>query len=182
MENDTPTSIIAGDSRTWRKSFADYPASAGWVLAYALRGPAKIDFDAAADGDDHLVALAAAVTAQWPAGFYTVTLFAKKDDQRITVESGSIDILPDPAEIDAVADLRPHCKKVLDAIEALLEGKATKDQAEYEVEGIRIKRMDIDALLRWRTIYRREWQAYLKAQQVSKGKKSGNRVLVRFPS
>ena len=177
-----PQSIIAGDSVTWQRSLPDYPASAGWVLGYALRGPKNIDFDATADGDSHLVAVAASVTAPWPAGFYTITSFAKKAGERYTVETGSLEVLPDPAGLNAVQDLRPHCKKVLDAIEAVLEGKATKDQQEYEIDGIRIKRMEFDALLRVRSLYQREWQAYLKAQQIKKGQKRGNRVLVRFPS
>ncbi len=181
---DTPTvepdQIIAGDSVSWRKALADYPASAGWDLTYALRGPDKIDLDSSADGDAHLIDLAAADTANWAAGFYTWTLFAKMGGDRYTVAQGAVEILPDPAGIAAGADQRPHCKKVLDAIEALLEGKATRDQKTYEVDGVRIDRMEIAELLRWRVVYRREWRDYLRKQQVAKGKKRGNRVLVRF--
>jgi hypothetical protein len=181
---DTPTtepeSIIAGDSVAWLKTLADYPASAGWVLSYALRGPSKIDIDAAASDDDHLVDIDAADSAAWSAGFYAWTSFVKLDGKRHTISQGAIEVLADPAGIAAGVDQRPHCKKVLDAIEKVLEGKATRDQQEYEIDGVRISRMDIDKLLRWRTVYRSEWNAYIRANKVKKGGARGNRVLVRF--
>jgi hypothetical protein len=180
MDTVEPDQIIAGDSISWRKLLSDYPASAGWALSYALRGPGKIDIDAAADDDGHLIQIGAAATVSWAAGFYTWTLFAKLGADRYTVAQGAIEILADPAAIAAGVDQRPHCKKVLDAIEALLEGKASRDQREFEIDGVRISRMEIGELLRWRTVYRREWSAYLKNNQVAKGKRRGNRVLVRF--
>lgn len=175
-----PTSIIAGDSIAWKKTLADYPASAGWVLAYALRGATKIDFNAVASGDDYLVNVLAATSAAWIAGFYTWTSYVTKAGQRYTVEQGAVEIHADPVGLAAGVDQRPHCRRVLDAIEALLEGKATRDQREYEIDGIRISRMDITELLRWRALYRQEWQAYLRSQQANKGKRRNGRVLVRF--
>lgn len=183
METPTtePTSIIAGDSVTWKKTLADFPASAGWVLSYALRGPAAIDIIAAAEGDDHLVSKAPDVTTLWAAGFYAWTAIVTLAGQRYTVDQGNVEILADPVTATGVVDQRPHCKRVLDAIEAVLEGKASRDQQEYEIDGVRISRMDIDKLLRWRSTYRVEWQAWQRKQQVAKGKSNGNRVLVRFP-
>lgn len=182
MNTVEPDQIISGDSVAWLKSLADYPASAGWALSYALRGPAQIDLTTTPDGDGHLVSVGSAVTATWTAGFYTWTLFASLWSDRYTVAQGNVEILADPVSVAVGTDQRPHCKRVLDAIEALLEGKATRDQREYEIDGIRISRMEIADLLRWRTVYRREWSAFLKSQQVAKGKSRGGRVLVRFPS
>ena len=181
MKTVEPDQIISGDSIAWRKSLTDYPASAGWALSYALRGPAQVDIATTADGDGHLVSVGSAATSTWTAGFYTWTLFASLGADRYTVAQGSIEILADPATVAVGTDQRPHCKRVLDAIEALLEGKATRDQREYEIDGIRISRMEIADLLRWRTVYRREWSAFLKSQQVAKGKSRGRRVLMRFP-
>ena len=67
-----PTAIIAGDTLAWTKSLADYPASAAWVLKYRLINAAsKIDITATTSGADHLVSVAAAVTALYPVGLYT---------------------------------------------------------------------------------------------------------------
>lgn len=183
---DTPTlepeKIIAGDSLTWTKSLDNFLASAGWILSYALRGPAAIDFDAVADGDAYRVEVTSAVTALWAPGFYSWIAFVTKAGDRYTLDQGSVEILPDPVETTTISDQRPHCKRMLDAIEALFEGKATKDQIEYEIDGIRIKRMDVDALLRWRQTYKQEWAAWQRDQKIKKGGARGNRVLVRFPA
>lgn len=158
-----PVRLYAGATATWRRSLPDYPATAGWTLKYALRGPS--DIDSAAAGSDHLIEVAKADTAKWTAGFYTWTAFVENaDGERHIVDQGTIEVEPDPT-----ADQRPHVKKVLDAIEALLEGKATRDQQEYEVDGVKIKRMDIDQLLRARQLYKREWKNHLKAQRLAKG-------------
>ena len=56
-----PTSITAGDSVAWTRSLSDYPASAGWSLAYTLiNAAAKITINASAAGDDHAVSVSAA--------------------------------------------------------------------------------------------------------------------------
>ena len=59
-----PARVTAGDTIAWTKTLSDYPASAGWVLAYTLiNAGAKITITAAASGDDHAVTVLAATSA-----------------------------------------------------------------------------------------------------------------------
>lgn len=175
-----PTAVYAGDTVTWRKALQAYPASEGWQLTYALRGPASINITAAADGDLHLIDEDPATTAGWAPGFYSWTAQVSKSGQKFTVATGSIEIEPNPTNVIAGTDQRPHCKKVLDAIEAVLEGRATRDQQEYQIDGLAIKRTPIPELLQLRLAYRREYRAWQKAQALKQGRKTGRQVKVRF--
>jgi hypothetical protein len=64
--------VAAGDTLTHSVTLSDYPASAGWVLSYRLipRTGSAITFNAAADGDNFAVSVAAATTSAWTAGTY----------------------------------------------------------------------------------------------------------------
>ena len=67
-----PSRVTAGDTITWLRSLADYPASAGWVLSYTLiNSAAKISITATASGADHLVTVAAATSAAYTPATYT---------------------------------------------------------------------------------------------------------------
>lgn len=159
-----PLEIYAGDSVTWRKSHGDYPASDGWALRYDLSGPAEsvLQVTSSGDGNAHLIEISAAITAEWAAGYYAWACRAVKGDERKTLATGTLQVKADPA---GGADSKPHCKKVLDAIEAVLEGRATHDQRRYEVAGKSVERMDLDELLKLRRIYKTEWENLQRKQQ-----------------
>ena len=60
---DMPASFYAGDTLAFTKTVSDYPASSGWTLKYAMtQSGEQILFSSSADGDDHKVEVAAAVT------------------------------------------------------------------------------------------------------------------------
>ncbi len=111
--------IVAGDTLTHTVTLTDYPASAGWVLSFRLapRGPgAAATFNAAADGDDHVVTVAASTTASWAPGDYTAAAWVTLATERYSVasESGQVRIWPNPATIGAGADTRSQAEKALD--------------------------------------------------------------------
>ena len=58
-----PETITAGDSLTWKRTLADYPAGT-WTLKYRLiNADGKIDITATASGTDHLVSVEPATSA-----------------------------------------------------------------------------------------------------------------------
>ena len=62
--DDIPDPITAGDAFAWKRSLSDYPASAGWVLSYALvKSSTQLTLQGSVDGDDHLISKTAADTA-----------------------------------------------------------------------------------------------------------------------
>lgn len=159
-----PTAIFAGDSVSWKKALAEYSATDGWALRYDLSGPATeaIQINSSADGSDHLIEIAAAVTAEWAAGFYAWACRAVHGAERKTIATGTLEVKADPA---AGADAKPHCKKVLDLLEAVIEGRATHDQLKYQIAGKSVERMGIEELLKFRRYYLDEWEGLQRAQQ-----------------
>ncbi len=154
-----PTAHRAGDTLAWRRSIVEYPATEGWVLAYALLSASapKITLTADADGADHLISVSAATTATWPAGPRTWSARVTKGAEAYTLGIGTIEILPDIA-VAASFDGRSHARKMLDAIEAALLNAATSaqlDVIEAEFNARRIK-YDRAGLIKLRNLYRIE--------------------------
>lgn len=176
-----PSTITAGDTVSWKKTLPDYPATAGWALTYAIKGPTAIAaITAAASGDDHLISITAAATTAWAAGDYWWTGYVTKGSERHQVASGTLKVRPNLATVSSTYDGRSHVKKTLDALEAVIEGRASKDQMAYTIQGRSLSRIPPAELLTWRDKYLREHQAEQQAERVSKGLGNGRNIRVRF--
>lgn len=148
-----PDALIAGDTWQWRRSLADYPAPT-WTLTYYLRGRThETSFAAAADGSDHLVNVAKATTAAIQPGDYELTGLVGDGSARHTVYRQRFVVRPDPAQLGAGYDPRSHARKVLEAIQAVIEGRATKDQEEYSINNRSLKRTPLEELLKLQQYY-----------------------------
>lgn len=177
-----PTEIQAGDTIKWRREdLSDYPASQGWSLNYNFVGQAgRFAVAAAADGDKFAITIAAAISATYTAGIYQWVAKVSKGTESYTVDSGTCKVLPDLYAKTAALDGRSHAKKVLDSIEAVIEGRATKDQMSYQIAGRQLSRTPIADLLTLRSRYKAEYSAELKAERIKNGLDTGGRILVRF--
>jgi len=149
-----PTQLHAGDSVTWARDARTYPSSAGWSLKYSLRGPGSLDV-ASTDGEPYLFTVGASATRDLPAGVYRWACYAERGDERLTLASGSLTVLPDLQQATEF-DGRSHARRMLDLIEAALEKRIPKDQQSYEIDGMRLDRIPIERLEALRTRYRRE--------------------------
>lgn len=150
-----PLSITAGDTVSWTRTEALYPASAEWVLTYylSLGVAAPVALTSTPSGDDHAISAAAAVTAQWPAGEYHWTLRASKTGGEVhTLDSGVLTVLPDPS---TAVDRRTHAEKCLASIDAALEKSVGSATVECELDGVKVKK-DRTELLRLRGYYQTE--------------------------
>lgn len=175
-----PATLRAGDTATWTKSLSDYPASAGWVLSYALtKTGTRITFSATASADDHLVVVTAATTAAWVVGNYSWAARATLAGAVHTVATGTVEILPDIAALTGGTDARSHAAITLDALEAWIEGR-NMGVAEYEIAGRRLKTIPIPDLLVLRDRYRRDVQSEIAATRAGAGLPSRNKLQVRF--
>ena len=180
-----PLQVTAGDSVTWKRSFSDYPAADGWVLTYALQHSSntKITLTASADGDDHLVSEVAATTAAWGPGIYSWQAYVTKAPDRYQVDTGTLEILPDLSALTNY-DGRSHVKKTLDAIEAVIEGRATKDQESYSFStggGSRsLSRTPLADLIMLRTKYKFLYESELNAERVAAGLGTNKKIVTRF--
>ncbi len=180
-----PREITIGSRATWSRSWSDYPAPA-WVLTYYLLNPDRqLVIVAAADGEAHEVDVLPAAQGAWVAGDYLMTgavANAATGDRRTVVDRVPLTLLPDPATLTSGHDQRGHVQRVLDALTAVIEGKATHDQLSYSVEGVSIARMSPTELLAFRDRYVLLRQNELARERRAAGKR-GKRstILARFP-
>ncbi len=167
-----PTKFHAGESLKWTVSLSDFPASAGWTLRYALVNDSAIyRFDTDASGDDHAVDVPAATTAQWVPGSYHWTAYVDNaSGERHVVGDGTVRVLHDVTS-SKPSDTRSHARKVLDAIEAALEKRASQadiDLLRAQFGEQRIER-DPAKLIELRDRYRAEVRAEERAAAIERG-------------
>lgn len=174
-----PETIRAGDTLKFTKRLPDYlPAT--WTLKYSLnKTGSRYTITATDNGDGtHLVNVAAATTANYPAGVYKWQAYVESGSERYTIATGTLDV---KADLSASGlDTRSHVKKVLDAIEAVIENRATLDQQSYTIGNRSLQRMAVDELLKLRDTYKQQYQAELQAERIAMGLGHKGRVLVRF--
>lgn len=149
--------LVAGDTFRWQRSLGDYPPDV-WTLQYAFIAPAGFfSVTATDDGDgNHLAELLPAVTAPIVPDLYQWSATVTDGTDRYTVGQGTTRVEMDATAQSNPIDTRSHARKVLQAIEAVLEGTATTDQASYSLEGVSISRMPIADLMSFRDRYRWE--------------------------
>lgn len=177
--------IIAGDTLDFETTVTDYPATDGWTLKFRLvprvtGTPISITCTTASDGVSYRAQVAPATTAAYVAGDYTWNSWVEKSGARQTVESGQVTILPDPAITTAPFDNRSHARKVLAAIEAVLEGRATKDQEEYTIKDRSLKRTPVADLLTLKMHYQREVAREDNEDRIKNGLGTKAQFRVRF--
>jgi len=184
-----PTTITAGDTIAWTKTLSSYPAEA-FALYYVLQplaGGAPVTIEATADGTNHNITISAATSADFLPGEYRWVAYVidtATTTERHTIAAGNLTIAPDPLAFSVTTDLRSHARKTLDAIEAVLEGRASQSQSEYSVSfggnTRMVKNIPIAELLQLRSAYAQEVRREEQAEKLSAGLGGGNRILTRF--
>lgn len=128
-----------------------------WTLALKLRGPNAIDLTATDDGAGPVLRAEATATAEWTAGLYAYSLRATDAAGTVVeVEAGQVQVEPDLAAIGPGHDSRDHVRRTLEAIEAVLEKRATLDQEKYKINNRELWRTPVADLLRLRDRYKAE--------------------------
>lgn len=176
-----PVAVRAGDTLSWRKSLGEYPASSSWVLTYTLiNSLAKITIAASADGDDHLVIVPAATSANYTAGRYSWVSHVTKAAERHTIATGVMEVLPNLAAATTY-DNRTPARQALDDVEAALRTYGTKAWMEtYTVGGRSQKFRSIDEFMAFRDRLKAEVAREEALQQLQEGLAPKNQLYVRF--
>lgn len=172
-----PDSITAGTTLAFTLALTAYPASS-WSATLILRGPQSIDLAATPDDALHLFRAPATDTENWKAGEYWYAIRVTDGLDVHEVDSGAFTVAPDLAAADVDYDGRTHAQRTLEAIEAVIEGRASKDQDSYRINNRELRRTSISQLLKLRDVYRQEVRRQRAAQ---KGRNTlGRQVLARF--
>lgn len=149
-----PLSIVAGDTVAWSRSFADYPASAGWSLHYKLVGPsASYSVDATASGDAFAVTIPAATSVNYAPGNYSLQEYVSNDaGDRYTTGITPLAIAANLAAAPSAGmDTRSDAQQMLDSVNAVLKGRAGEAEQQVTINGRSIVYMPVADLLALRS-------------------------------
>ena len=180
-----PLSFTAGDRVAWTRVDigGDYPP-ASYSLSYTARkegaGTVSITATASASGSNYQIIIPASTTANYSAGRYHWQMYIKRtsDNERITLDSGAFIIQPNKAT--ATTDPRSNNKVMLDAIDALLDGRATKDQMGYSIAGRSITRIPLPDLMVWRDRYAAKYVKEVRMERIKTGLGQSGIIKARF--
>lgn len=156
--------IYAGATLDLAITLTAHPAPE-WSLRLFLRGPTAIDLISTADGETHRFGASATVTQGWPPGAYWYSLRAVRSGEVVVVDEAQVAIRLDLAQVSGEHDGSTHAERVLAKIEAVIEGRATTDVLNYEINGRQLGRAQIEDLLKLRSVYRDEVRRERRAKQ-----------------
>jgi hypothetical protein len=173
-----PAAARAGDTWQWARAIADYPAP-DWTLTYTLwSASAVLAITATQSGTAHAVSVAPTVTATYSAGPYEWVARVSDGTDVHTIATGRLTILP---AVGTAMDTRSHARRMLDAINAMLEGRATGGDLDVIKTSIgdRATETDLPTLLTMRRQYAAAVQAEDDALAAARGERRGF-VQMRF--
>ena len=176
-----PRRITVGDHVEWIEPANGYPASAGWIMHYSFTNRfAVFDTEHAAIGDTHSLSI---VTTDLEPGEYQYTkkVWDGGTDQ-FTIEKGRFTVEPDLSADTVGVDRRSYAEIALENIEAVLKGKASKDQTSYSLNGRALSRYSPAELNEWRASLKSEVRTERQAERRRAGGKSHANVKSRFSS
>lgn len=166
VPDQVPERLTAGDTAIFSRLelVGDYPSSA-YTLAFVLvadQGGTPVSTNASSG----TWTLSAAVTGDLAAGRYRWAIVATRtsDSAKVTVERGELEVLS--GLVGTVADQRSHARKVLEALEAAIENRASQTHLETELpDGRRVRSMTLEEQIKARDSYRRELRAEEAAER-----------------
>jgi hypothetical protein len=170
-----PDSATAGDTWRWTLDMPEFPSPTWDATIYFQNTDGSFSQAAVDDGTRHAFTLAAATTAGKKAGKYKWFVRLTDGTNVETALEGWIDIEPDPSKSGG-SDLRSQARKMLDAVEATLLGRATSDQLAMSINGRSLSRIPLTELKDWRAQLREEVKT---AEGKNVGGK-GRRIKVRL--
>jgi hypothetical protein len=175
--------LILGDTLSFLTTVADYPASAGWVLAYRLvpRGAGSaITITCTASGEQHRAQVAAGATAAWAAGTYSWHSYVTKAAESYSVATGSIQLLANPRTTTSGLDLRTNAQIALDAVQATLSGKATSGTSSYRIGERELRSYTITELIQLESKLKADVAREINAARIAAGQPSNRQIHVRM--
>ena len=178
--------IVAGNTINWKKTalYQDYPNSA-YAMSYqaTLNGTPGTSFTVSGSvtSEEWVFSIAHGTTASITPGIYQWNLYVTKSatSERKSLESGVWEVVPNISTNTSV-DVQSHARKVLSAIEAVIEGRASQDQMSYSIAGRSLSRMPIEDLLTFRDRYRAEWIKEKRLQRAKAGKGHDGQIITYF--
>ena len=182
-----PETFRQGDTVKWAKTVTHLGESRtpgdSWVLTYTL---AKENYTATITSTtDHgggafEVVVAATATADYEPGVYVWVAVVSKAAEVFTVDEGRLEVVPGLAQYSRGLEGRSWAERTLEAVEALIEGRADFDQDSYSIAGRSLTLMNISELMDWQARLRRRVASEERKRRVESGRDPGSTVRLRM--
>jgi hypothetical protein len=149
-----PNKLTAGLSVSFLFFDPDH-LSDEWTASIHLRSASsKIDIDAESEGDGYRFKVSASQSASWVAEKYTAVVRLARGDEVVEVWNDRIEVYPDIAALNTY-DTRTANERMLEAIRATLENRATKDQTKLSHDGKSLERTPLGDLMKLELLYQK---------------------------
>lgn len=180
-----PDYIVSGLTAKWKIYLADYLPGDNWTLKYSLKksSVAVINISSSDNGDDcHLINLSPTVTTAYTVGNYAYQAYVENSTtgEKHLIETGQIEIKTGFSDSADAFDPRTHARKVLDAIEAVIEGRATYNQSSVKVGDKELRYYSFTQLTQFREYYLQQVELDEQSEAASNGNAVHNAFLVEF--
>ena len=150
-----PAEIYAGFKTAWTLKSSEYPASE-YIIKYTLKklGSAPITLIGTADGNDHLFVISSTASADYEAGTYYYQCYVEDSGGELfPISTGKTEVKATLLGQSDAFDPRTHAQKCLEAIEAVIEGRATSNQSSVKVGTKELRYYSFTELLGLRAYY-----------------------------
>ena len=185
--SNVPETLTVGDRWAWKREdiVTDY-APADYTLTYSFRllSSAATEIALASSvitesSTAYIVEVPSTTTAGYTKGDYSYQEYiTNSSSQRIVLSEGFVTLKPN---LDAdTADPRSHARIVFDALEAMLESRASIDQSSMSIAGRSLSRMTPEEIRDWYEYYRYKVNKEIKKDRISKGLATGSSIKARF--
>lgn len=178
--------LIAGDSLSYETDIHAYPPSQGWtavlrlVPAAAGATPIKITATANPAADRFVWQVGPSTTANWAPGSYAWSIWVEKTGERYTQQSGRLMVAADPNTLAAGTDTRSQAQRSLDAINAMLESRASDAQLRYKIMGRELERYPLQDVLRLKAHFESAVAGEQRAAGLADPRGTSRSILVRM--
>lgn len=188
MQTNIPSSVVSGLKTEWTKRLSDYSPDL-WSLSYHLRGSQALDVTATDNGDgSFLVSLVAETSGDTPepltpGQFFFQAYVTNIADSTLKylVDQGRVNVAVNLSSVALETyDGRSQAELMVAAIDALMAGKATRDQMGYTIGQRTLTRIPIDQLLEFRKHYVGIVESEQVKARVKKGLPAFENIHIKF--
>ncbi len=126
-----------------------------------------------------MVTVAAATTAAYASGIYDFVGWVIKGTEKYEVFNSMIEVLPNPTNTSAY-DPRSHARRVMELLEAAMEGRVPNGMESYSIGGRSINKIPLSQLRELWEKYKQDVVMEEQAERLVNGRRSGKNIGVRF--